>query len=283
MNVKELFNSDNSSKENELINKAFLFAQKAHKGQKRASGEDFTCHVFAVAKTLAEMNLDCDTVVAGLLHDTLEDTVVSEKEILDGFGSDVLFLVKGATKIKGIEAKEKRHTSSRTIMKMLLATAEDIRVILIKLADRLHNLKTLNFLSPDKQKLISKESIEIYGPIAGRLNMGEVKRQIEDLAFPYAMPKEYARLIEETEGYFGESKNYIERAKPRVIKYIYENGINDFKIDYRAKHLFSLYQKLIKKEGGIELIYDLVAFRIIVPDVARCYEVLGVYSILIDI
>lgn len=275
MSVKEI-TKDRKEIGADIIEKAFNFASLAHEGQKRLSGEDYMIHLFEVARSLSDLNMDTDTIVAGLLHDTLEDTKVTEAEIEKEFGKNVLFLVQGATKIQSIENKESKATSHKTLMKLFLATAEDIRVILIKLADRLHNLRTIRYLPPNKQKRMALESIKIYGPIAERLNMGDIKGEIEDLSFPYAFPGEYKDIINKTRQYFDESKTYAAQIKPKVEEYLRENYINDFKIDSRVKHYFSLYKKLSKLKNNLDAIHDLVAFRIILPDISQCYAVLGI-------
>ncbi|HEB01542.1 MAG TPA: bifunctional (p)ppGpp synthetase/guanosine-3',5'-bis(diphosphate) 3'-pyrophosphohydrolase, partial [Candidatus Portnoybacteria bacterium] len=174
----------------ELIQRAFEFAQKAHQGQKRKSGKDFIEHPLATASILAEMNLDPPTIAAGLLHDVVDDTEKTDQEIEEKFGSKISFLVKGVSKLGKIKYRGE-ESQIETLRRMFLALAEDIRVVLIKLADRFHNLQTLNYLSSDKQKRIALETLEIYAPLAHRLGIGEIKGLLEDLAFPYAFSKEY--------------------------------------------------------------------------------------------
>lgn len=268
--------SDKTSAEAELIQRAFDFTAKAHAGQKRESGEEYIIHPLAVALILNELNMDSATIIAGLLHDTLEDTPVTEQDIRANFGEEATFLVKAVTKIKSIENKDTLETSYQTLMKMFFAMADDIRVIIIKLADRLHNLQTLQYKSPKKQKEIGLKSIQIYAPIAERLNMGDFKGQIEDLAFPYAYPEKYAEFITAIQEYFEERKEYAKSIKPTIIDYLKSNGIDNFTMDYRVKHYYSLYRKLQRKNNNIDVIYDLVAFRIIVPDIAMCYKTLGI-------
>ncbi len=258
------------------IKAAYEYATRMHADQKRLSGEPYVTHVVAVAVMLNEMKLDTTSLVAGLLHDTLEDTSATAQDIEKHFGKDVLFLVKAVTKIKELEERGTQETSYKTLMRMIFAMAEDVRVIFIKIADRIHNLRTLQYLPPEKRRRKALESIKIYAPIAERLNMGDMKGRIEDLAFPHAYPKEYAELLEQSSRYYKERVVYAERVKPKIIKYLYDYGVRDSIVDYRVKRYFSLFEKLKRYEENFELIYDLVAFRIVVPDIARCYEVLGI-------
>lgn len=270
--------------ERSLIERAFNFAIKGHEGQKRFSGEDYVIHPLLVAVFLNNLHLDAKAICAGLLHDTLEDTdatpIILEKE----FGKDISFLVQGVTKLGKFEYSEspqikkinaKKHFDS--LKKMFLAMAEDVRVILIKLADRYHNMETLKYL-PDKndQKKIAIETLEIYAPIAARLGMGKIKGQLEDMAFPYAYPKEYSELIKIIKDKYADRSRYIERTKPIIRKLLTDADIKIIDLHSRAKHYYSLYQKMRKKEFDIDKILDLIAIRVIVPDIKSCYEAMGV-------
>lgn len=277
MDVGEITVNKSSAEAKQII-KAFEFAKKAHAGQKRLSGDDYFVHLFEVAKILNQLELDATTIIAGLLHDTLEDTQVTEQELKTEFGEKVLFLVQGATKIKNIERqkKERKATSNSTLMKMFLATAEDLRVILIKLVDRLHNLRTIEYLPPEKRKIIAEESIKIYAPIAERLNMGSIKGEIEDLAFPHAFPDKYEQFMATVEPYFQEAKSYATKILPVITAHLKENGITDFALDSRIKHYYSLYKKILRSGKAPDQIFDIIAFRVIVGDIGKCYEALGV-------
>lgn len=277
----KILESPSGKKNPILIEKAFKFAEKAHAGQKRLSNEDYIVHPLNVALFLAELELDPSTIAAGLLHDVLEDTRITTGELRKEFGEDITFLVEGVTKLKKItdtankeEIAHRGHFSS--LKKMFFATAEDIRVILIKLADKYHNMETLKFMSEANQKRIATETLEIYAPVAARLGMGRLKGQLEDLAFPYVYPKEYSWLLKKVKEKYNDRINYIERTKPIIKKYLKDAEVPIVDLHSRAKHYYSLYQKLKIKEMEIEKIHDLVAMRVIVPDIKSCYEALGV-------
>ena len=277
-----------------LIEKAYKFAEKAHAGQKRLSGEEYIVHPLNVANFLAELGLDPSTIVAGFLHDILEDTKITLEELRKEFGEDITFLVEGMTKLRKISdtankadpltAGEPRHRREESahrghfnsLKKMFFATAEDIRVILIKLADKYHNMETLRFMSKTNQKRIATETLEIYAPVAARLGMGRLKGQLEDLAFPYVYPKEYSWLLKKVKEKYTDRIDYINRTKPLIRRYLKDAGVPVIDLHSRIKHYYSLYQKLKRKEMEIEKIHDLVAMRIIVPDIKSCYEALGV-------
>ena len=257
-----------------LIDKAFIFAEKAHLGQKRMSGEPYFVHPFETAKILASFGMDTQTIAAGLLHDVLEDTATTEEEIQKNFGDDILFLIKGVTKLGTLKYRgHERHVES--LRKFFIAMANDLRVVIIKFADRLHNLRTLQYVREDKRARIAIESIEIYAPLANRLGMGKLKGELEDAAFPYAYPKEYAQveeiIKEKKELYEKNLKEVSEKLKKELEK----NKIKFIEIDYRIKHKYSLYQKLLKYDMDIDKIYDIVALRIVVNTVEDCYRVLG--------
>lgn len=276
-NTRELIDSIEgrvSKKDEEIIVKAYNFAEKAHDGQKRLSGEPYFNHVYETSKILAKMGMDTTTIVAGLLHDVLEDTKISEEDIKKEFGDDVLFLVKGVTKLGTLKYRgHERHVES--LRKFFVAMAQDLRVVIIKFADRLHNLSTLEFLREDKRQRIAIESIDVYAPLANRLGMGKLKGDLEDAAFPYAYPKEYAQveeIIKEKKGSF--EKNLIE-IKEELEKEFKKNKIKFIEISYRVKHKYSLYKKLIKYNFDIEKIHDIVALRVVVDSVEECYRILG--------
>ena len=264
-----------------LIEKAYKIAEKAHARQKRLSNEDYIIHPLHVAYFLADLGLDATTISAGLLHDVLEDTSVTPEELRKEFGEDIAFLVEGVTKLKKIDKiGNKNEAANRgqfdSLKKMFFATAEDIRVILIKLADKYHNMETLKFMSKPDQKRIAMETLEIYAPVAARLGIGRLKGELEDFAFPYAYPKEYSWLMKNVKEKYADRLNYIERTKPIIKKCLKDAGVPIVDLDSRAKHYYSLYQKLKKKDMDMEKIHDLVAMRIVLPDIGSCYETLGV-------
>ncbi len=257
------------------IAKAFDFSQKAHEGQKRASGEPYFNHVFEVAKTLAKLGMDPKTVVAGILHDTIEDTPVTEKEIEEEFGKEVLFLVNGVTKLGTLKYRgRERHVES--LRKFFVAMAEDVRVIIIKLSDRLHNVSTLKYLKPEKAKRIALETIEIHAPLANRLGMWKLKGELEDLAFPFAYPKEAEDVENLLKQKSKADQKYLDQVYKSLQKELVKNKIKAININYRVKGVYSLYKKLKNKDMDIDKIYDLVALRVIVPTIEDCYKVLGV-------
>mgnify|MGYP001562413685 CR=1 FL=1 len=257
-----------------FIQKAGEFAESAHAGEKRMSGEPYSTHCFHTAETLALWNLDERTIAAGLLHDTYEDTGVTLPALGKQFGKDIAFLVEGVSKLGKIKygGGEKNTENMR---KMFLAMAEDVRVVLIKLADRLHNIRTLEYLKPEKQKRIALETIEIYAPIALRLGMGELKGELEDLSFPYVYPKEYESLLKTLSSKYSDVKKYLEKVKPTIEQELEKEGIKQVEINARAKHYYSLYRKLQKNDMNFDAIYDIIALRIIVGTVEECYAVLG--------
>ena len=276
--MSKILESPGGKRNPELIEKAYKWAEKAHAGQKRLSNEDYIIHPLHVAYFLADLGLDPTTISAGLLHDVLEDTNVTLKDLNKEFGEDISFLVEGVTKLKKIKrpAAELAHIDVDSLKKMFFATAEDIRVILIKLADKYHNMETLRFMSKPDQKRIAMETLEIYAPVAARLGMGHLKGRLEDIAFPYVYPKEYSWLIKKVKEKYTDRNNYIEKTKPVIKRYLKDAGVLIIDMDSRTKHYYSLYQKLKRKEMDLEKIHDLVAMRIIVPDISSCYEALGV-------
>lgn len=261
-----------------LITRAYNTAVINHKNQKRISGEDLISHPATVATFLSEHNLDAKTIAAALLHDSIEDTPLTLKTIEEKLGGEVAFLVEGVTKLSKIDYSDdiKKASHIDSLKKMLFAMAQDIRVILIKLADRLHNMQTLSYLPTEKRKRIAQETLEIYAPIAGRLGMGQLKGDLEDLAFPYVYPQEYAWLMKVAKNKFANRAQYVENIKPIIKRRLLEANIPVIDIHSRVKHQLSLYKKMVKEDLDINNILDLVAMRIIVPDIKSCYEVLGV-------
>lgn len=274
--ARERFPDDNDY---QRIKDALEFAKQKHAGQKRLSGEPYIIHPISVAQILLDWDMDRDTVVAGLLHDVVEDTNTSLLDVEEEFGRDVAVLVDGVTKVgKARSGRDDIDTylpkTKDNLTKLLVATGADVRVIIIKLADRLHNLRTLEYQPRDKQLKKARESLEIFGPLADRLNMGRVRVEIEDLSFKYLMPHKYDELKNEIDTRITRSKQSLDDVKREVTDKLTTEGIN-FRIDGRIKSVYSLYKKL-NKHKDINDIYDLIALRIITDDITSCYLVLGV-------
>lgn len=282
MDIQELFDLIEyplSLDEKALIQRAYDFSFRHHDGQKRNSGEPYFVHVFAVAKNCAMLGMDIETIIGGLLHDTLEDTDATEEEIQKEFGENILFLVKGVTKLGKLKYRgQERHVES--MRKFFVAMAEDLRVLIIKLADRLHNIQTLQHVRPDKQVRIAVETIAVHAALAGRLGMGKLKGLLEDGAFPYAYPKEYFQTKALFDSRMPESQKTIKEVHSTLEKTLVDFSIKEPNIDSRVKHLYSLYRKLTKYQMDIERIYDIVALRVQVGTVADCYQVLGLVHML---
>jgi len=258
----------------DMVRLAFDYANNAHAGQKRISNEPYIVHSLRTAEQLADMLLPVPIVIAGLLHDVPEDTAVTLEDIRKNFGDDIASMVAGITKLGKIKYRGiDRYVEN--LRKMFVAMASDIRVILIKFADRIHNLETLSALPPSKQMRIALESLEIYAPIANRLGMNEIKSRIEDLAFRYAMPKEYEWVSGLATKTIKIKKSYIEKIRLLVEQELRQAGVPLLRIEGRVKHLYSLYRKLLKYNRDIVQIHDVIALRIIVPQVGDCYAALG--------
>lgn len=273
--IFELTDGKLSKEEKSLIEKAYHFAEKAHEGQKRFSGDPHFVHVFETAKNLAKLGMDAKSISAGLLHDTLEDTPTTEEEIDKEFGGDILFLIKGVTKLGSLKYRgHDRHVES--LRKFFIAMANDIRVVMIKFADRLHNLRTLEFVPEEKRRRIALESIEVYAPLANRLGMGKLKGDIEDAAFPFAYPKEYEKIEELISAKKETYEKNLNEVKEKLIEELNKNKVKIKGIDYRIKHKYSLYKKLLKYGMDIDKIYDVVALRVVLNSVSDCYKVLGI-------
>ncbi len=258
------------------VEKAYRIASTAHQDQKRKSGEAYIIHPLCVSVILAELELDKETIVAGLLHDVVEDTVMTEEEIAQEFGKEVALLVDGVTKLGRLSYDaDKVEVQAENLRKMFLAMAKDIRVILIKLADRLHNMRTLKYMRPEKQKEIARETMDIYSPIAQRLGISKVKIELDDLSLKYLEPAAYRDLVEQVAQRKTAQDDYIRNLTDEVRKHIERAGIQA-EIGGRAKHFFSIYKKMVNQSKTLDQIYDLFAIRIIVKDVMDCYASLGV-------
>ncbi|MDD2201865.1 MAG: bifunctional (p)ppGpp synthetase/guanosine-3',5'-bis(diphosphate) 3'-pyrophosphohydrolase [Firmicutes bacterium] len=262
-----------------LIQNAWSYAQEAHDGQVRESGEPYFDHPVSVAFILADMNLDANTMAAGLLHDVIEDTGKSYEEISEAFGSEIATLVDGVTKLSRMDFKSREEQQAESLRKMFVAMAKDIRVILIKLADRLHNMRTLDYSPPEKQKRVAGETLEIYAPLAHRLGMWRMKWELEDLSLRYLDSMAYYELVEKVATKRQEREGYIEEARRTLEAALGEIGISA-EIQGRPKHFYSIYRKMEKQGKDFGEIWDLMGLRVIVGTLRECYAVLGaVHSI----
>jgi GTP pyrophosphokinase len=257
-----------------LIRKAWEFCVKHHEGQMRASGEPYIVHPLEVAEVLAEMKLDATAIAAALLHDSVEDTPATNEEIQAGFGDQVAHIVEGVTKIDKIQFANREDRQAENVRKMLLAMVEDVRVVLIKLADRLHNMRTLEHLQPDRREAIARETQEIYAPLAHRLGMGKVRGELEDLAFRYTDPVSYEKVAAAVEARRIEGEQFLRGVEDTLTEQLRENGI-EARVEWRIKRLYSIYQKIERTKITFDQVYDLLAIRVITQDVASCYAVFG--------
>ncbi|MDO4622362.1 MAG: bifunctional (p)ppGpp synthetase/guanosine-3',5'-bis(diphosphate) 3'-pyrophosphohydrolase [Eubacteriales bacterium] len=259
-----------------MIEKGYRIAGDAHKGQMRKSGEPYIIHPLCVAIILADLELDKETIVAGLLHDVVEDTVLTKEEVAESFSAEVAEIVDGVTKLGQLSySSDKIEEQAENLRKMFLAMAKDIRVIMVKLADRLHNMRTLQYMRPEKQKEKARETMEIYSPIAQRLGLAKVKNELDDLSLKYLQPEAYYDLVHQINSKRSEREDYVKKIVEDVGKHIRESGITA-QISGRAKHFFSIYKKMVNQDKTLEQIYDLFAVRIIVDSVKDCYAALGV-------
>lgn len=264
-----------TEKEKTLVEKAYHFAKQAHEGQFRKSGEPYFNHVFMAGKNVASFGMDATTIAAALLHDTIEDTAVTEESLRAEFGDEIVFLVNGVTKLGTVKYRGvERHVES--LRKFFIASASDLRVIIIKLADRLHNVQTLNHLPPEKARRIALETIEIHAPLAFRLGMGKLTGDLQDEAFPYAYPHEAKIVTDLLKKKKNADQKYVEKVWKSLKKEMAKHHIKDISTDYRVKRNYSLWRKLLRKDMDIEKIYDIVALRVIVPTIEDCYRLLGI-------
>lgn len=259
----------------QLIERAYQFSEKAHEGQLRRSGEPYISHPLNVAAILADLHLDVDTIITGLLHDTVEDTSATLDDVKKEFGETVAALVDGVTKIGQMNFRSSFDKQGENIRKMIIAMGKDVRVVLVKLCDRLHNMRTLNHMPYEKQERIAQETLEIYCPLAGRIGISSLKVELEDLAFRYSRPDKYYELVQIIKKNENETEKYIDEVKRSVIDVLAKTNIKNFKIYGRSKHLWSIYRKMTSRNLTYEQIYDVLAFRILVSSVVECYEVLG--------
>lgn len=258
----------------DLIEKAFRFSWSAHKDQVRKSGEPFLAHPVAVALILAEQKLDAVTIASGLLHDVLEDTIIPKEDLEREFGHEVAVLVDGVTKIRTFQMKSRQERQAETYRKMLLSMAKDLRVIIIKFADRLHNLRTLKYLKPERIRAIAAETLDIYAPLAHRLGMARIKWELEDLAFKHLYPEEYKDIVAKVVASRIERESVIDAFTMPLRAKLDEENISAT-IAGRPKHFYSIYRKMVQRNKPFEEIYDLLAIRVIVDSIRDCYHVLG--------
>src|ERR1700722_10826184 len=257
-----------------LIRKAWEFCVSHHKGQTRASGEPYIVHPLEVTEVLVEMKLDATAVAAALLHDAVEDTPATNEEIGEKFGEQVAHIVEGVTKIDKIQFANREDRQAENVRKMLLAMVSDVRVVLIKLADRLHNMRTLEHLKPERQEAIARETLDIYAPLAHRLGMGKVRGELEDLAFRYTDPVSYQQVAEAVEARRVEGEQFLVGVEDAIVEQLREHYI-DARVEWRIKRLYSIFQKLQKSQVSVDQVFDLLAIRIITQSQADCYGVLG--------
>ena len=258
-----------------IIEKAYAFSEKAHQGQMRRSGEPYITHPLSVAGILADLKLDIDTILTGLLHDTVEDTPVTLDDIKREFGPTVAALVDGVTKIGLMNFRNSFDKQGENIRKMIVAMGKDVRVVLVKLCDRLHNMRTLNHMPYEKQSRIAQETLEIYCPLAGRIGISSVKIELEDLCFKYSRPDKYYELVQLIQKTESDTDKYIKEVHKSIAEVLSGTTIKDYKIYGRSKHYWSIYRKMTSRNLDYDQIFDILAFRILVKDVVECYSVLG--------
>src|SRR6188472_1455923 len=258
-----------------LLNRAYVYAMKAHGEQKRASGDPYFSHPLEVAAILTELKLDDATIAAALLHDTIEDTTATRAEIDQMFGPDIGALVEGLTKLKKLELVTKEAKQAENLRKLLLAIADDVRVLLIKLADRLHNMRTLEFVPPTSRRRIAEETLDIYAPLSGRMGMQEMREELEDLSFHTLDPEAYAVVKQRLDALADRNRNLIGEIESQLSKNLQKNGIAA-RVYGRRKQPFSIWTKMERKSVGFEQLSDIYGFRVVLDDVEACYRALGV-------
>ncbi len=260
----------------EMLRRAYIFSAREHKDQVRKSGEPYLIHPLSVAAILAEMKMDVVTVSTGFLHDVVEDTLTTIENIREYFGDEVAHLVDGVTKISKLGEFSREDQQAESIRKMVMAMVTDIRVVLVKLVDRLHNMRTLGHLPPEKRKRIAQETLDVYAPIAHRLGMGKIRAELEDLSFKYLEPQDYKKLQDAVETRRTATETFLEELKERITELLKENGIELIRIEGRIKRLYSVYLKLKRQRIQLDQVYDLLAVRLITREVKDCYAALGV-------
>lgn len=272
--VLQLIAENYKKEDRELLERAYYYAEEAHSGQKRASGEAYFIHPCAVAKILIDLGLDSATIAAAFLHDVIEDTPVTEYDIRTAFGDEILALVSGVTKLDKIVFKSREEEEAENFRKIFVAMAKDIRVIIIKLADRLHNMRSLNFLSIERQKKMSQETLDIFTPLAGRLGISQIKCELEDLCLKYLDPEAYEYLVENINQKLQERNDFVNFVVKEIKNTLEESNIKG-EVFGRPKHFYSIYKKMKQQNKSLDQIYDLTAVRVIVSTIDECYEVFG--------
>lgn len=258
-----------------LVERAYIYSARVHEGQVRLSGEPYLSHPLEVAGILADMNLDVVSIAAGLLHDVLEDTQATEEDIQTLFGNEVRHIVSGVTKLSKVRIHDSQAREAESMRKMLLAMADDLRVILIKLADRLHNMRTLQYHNNDsKRRKIARETLDIYAPLAARLGIYWIKKELEDRSFRYLMPEEYDHIRNLVQKDQAEREKYIQTVKEYILKKLEMANLKG-EVFGRSKNYYSIYHKMNSQNLAFEDVYDIIAFRIIVDTIPHCYETLG--------
>jgi len=270
----KLVHANRPTEDLSLIRKAWEFSVQHHRGQMRASGEPYIIHPLEVAEVLAEMRMDSTAIAAGLLHDSVEDTPATNAEIVANFGEQVAHIVEGVTNIDKIEFANREDRQAENVRKMLLAMVSDVRVVLIKLADRLHNMRTLEYLKPERQLAIARETMDIYAPLAHRLGMGKVRGELEDLAFRYIDPVSYEEVSAAVEARRVEGEQFLRGVEDTLVEQLRDNNI-EARVEWRIKRLYSIFQKQQRTKVSFDQVYDFLAIRVITQDVAACYAVFG--------
>jgi GTP diphosphokinase / guanosine-3',5'-bis(diphosphate) 3'-diphosphatase len=258
-----------------MVQRGYVVSAKYHKGQVRLSGEPYLTHPLEVANILAELKLDVVTVTAGLLHDVLEDTLMTPEELRKQFGDEVFLLVDGVTKIAQVYLASRQQKQAENFRKMLLAMVSDIRVLFVKLADRLHNMRTLQYLSPDRRERISLETLEIYAPLAHRLGMAKIRGELEDLAFSFLDPAAYQNTVAQIEGRRAVNQDFVQEAERIITKELVEHKI-PARLESRTKRIYAVYTKMKRQKISIDEVFDLIAIRVITDSVRNCYGILGI-------
>ncbi len=275
MDIQDMLTANGIADGFDRVHKAYIYAAQKHRGQLRKSGEPYLSHPLNVAYILAQMNMDVDTVIGGLLHDTIEDTDATFEEISGLFGQDVAFIVEGVSKIGKIIFKSAQEKQAENFRKMLISMSKDVRVIIIKLADRLHNMRTLDYLAEEKKQRIARETMDIYAPLAHRLGIAWIKWELEDMCFRILNPDAYYDIYEKVKLKRGEREQYLAEIKEAVIAELEKHKIKAL-VSGRPKHFYSIYNKMVKKKVSFEEIYDLLALRVLVDDIPTCYAVMGI-------
>ena len=264
----------NDEKDRKLLLSAYSYAELMHEGQKRASGEAYFTHPCAVAEILIDLGMDVPSVAAAFLHDVIEDTQATDEDIRSRFGEEILTLVDGVTKLDKIRFQTHEDEDAENFRKIFVAMANDVRVIIIKLADRLHNMRSLNFLSNERQQRIAKETLDIFTPLAGRLGISQIKCELEDLCLKYLDPEAYEYLVTNIHQKLAERRSFVEFVVNELKKMLEDGGIKG-EVFGRPKHFYSIYKKMKRQGKSLDQIYDLSAVRVIVGSMEECYEVLG--------